>query len=211
MHQWYSVAMGIRNKVAFALDRLGVLPLALRAPPMTKVLTVLTYHRVATLPADYLFDAGVVDATVTQFEAHLAFVKRHYNVIALDQLRRFTHGQPLPPRALLITFDDGYRDNHDVVLPLLLRFGLTAVFFVATRYIDERRLYWWDTINYLVRSSNVTTLSVNYPTTLHFKLPAQRGLALRTFVTLMKEMRGLDSDRFLAQLATALKVPWSRD
>ena len=42
----------------------------------------------------------------------------------------------LPPRAVSITFDDGYRDNHDLALPLLKRHGLSATFYVTSGYLN---------------------------------------------------------------------------
>ncbi|MCK7493591.1 MAG: polysaccharide deacetylase family protein [Comamonadaceae bacterium] len=50
-------------------------------------------------------------------------------------MRRLGEGT-LPARALAITFDDGYADNHDVALPILRRHGLNATFFVATGFLD---------------------------------------------------------------------------
>ncbi len=53
----------------------------------------------------------------------------------------------------MITFDDGYRDNHATALPILKREGVTATFFVATGFIDAPRLPWWDEIAWMVRTS----------------------------------------------------------
>lgn len=203
--------MGIRDKLAKTLDRTGILNVVLKNRRGSDQLTVLTYHRVNELPSDYPYDADVVDATPSQFEEQLRFLQEHHHVVGLDALRRFCDGEPLPPRATLITFDDGYRDNHDVAMPMLQRFGMSAVFFIATRYIDERRLYWWDKINYLVNSATSTHVSLDYPVPLRFELPRERAEALSTFVILMKEMRGLDTERFLSEVAEAVGVPWSRD
>ena len=46
-----------------------------------------------------------------------------------------------------MTFDDGYLDNHDVALPILVKHGVRAVFFLATDYIERRRLFWWDRVS----------------------------------------------------------------
>ena len=54
-------------------------------------------------------------------------------------------------RRVLITFDDGYRDAHTLVFPLLRAHGLTATFFLATGFLDRPRLPWWDEIAWLAR------------------------------------------------------------
>ncbi len=46
-------------------------------------------------------------------------------------------GAPLPRKAVLITFDDGYRDNLENAAPILLRHGYPAVIFVPTGLLDD--------------------------------------------------------------------------
>jgi peptidoglycan/xylan/chitin deacetylase (PgdA/CDA1 family) len=100
-------------------------------------LPILVYHRVLPRPDPFQPDALDAAAAAWQFKL-LADV---FTVIPLDEacdrLRRGT----LPPRALAITFDDGYRDNHDVALPLLRGNGLTATFFVSTGMLDGGRMF----------------------------------------------------------------------
>ena len=71
----------------------------------------------------------------------MRFAKANFNVISLaDGVAGLKRGC-LPPRALSITFDDGYRDNHDIALPILLQLGLPATFFVATGFLDGGRMF----------------------------------------------------------------------
>jgi peptidoglycan/xylan/chitin deacetylase (PgdA/CDA1 family) len=81
------------------------------------------------------------------FASCLAFFQRHYSVIGLDAVRASLAGGPaLPPRALLITFDDGWRDNLEVALPLLRRAGLPSAIFLATDAVADPQPYWWQEI-----------------------------------------------------------------
>lgn len=109
-------------------------------------LSVLIFHRVVP-QVDPLFP-GEVDAG--RFDAILEWLSRAFNVVPLgDAVRGLAEGS-LPSRALAITFDDGYADNHDVALPILRRRGVTATFFVATGFLDGGRM-WNDTIIEAVR------------------------------------------------------------
>jgi len=66
------------------------------------------------------------------FEQQLDWLQRDYTLIGLDALEAAIEGTAaLPPRAALLTFDDGFVDHHDVVLPILQRRGLTGVFFLS--------------------------------------------------------------------------------
>src|SRR5262249_27677748 len=63
----------------------------------------------------------------------MAFVQRAYRVVSLDELvHALERGAQLPPRALVITFDDGYADNYRLGLPVLRALGLPATIYVAT-------------------------------------------------------------------------------
>src|SRR5436305_12728994 len=63
-----------------------------------------------------------------------------YTVVSLDDvIAHYLERKPLPPRAVLITFDDGYLDNLENAVPILRRHGYPAVLFVPLGYLNERR------------------------------------------------------------------------
>ena len=107
------------------------------------VLTVLMFHRV--LPQDDPRAAGA-NPTYTAWRDELAAVldllADWYSVIDLARLERIAAGEPAPPCPLLITFDDGWRDNFDHALPELAARDLPALLFVATDYVDDARGFW---------------------------------------------------------------------
>jgi peptidoglycan/xylan/chitin deacetylase (PgdA/CDA1 family) len=76
-----------------------------------------------------------------QFRDDLDYVARQYNVVSLsDVLGHKKTGTPLPDRALLLTFDDGFREMHDVAAPILQRKGIPATFFICSGCIDNETL-----------------------------------------------------------------------
>lgn len=79
--------------------------------------------------------------------AQLRAVRRLATVVPLDAaLAALAEGRPLPPRATALTFDDGYRDNLDAVLPMLRRLGLTATFYLVPGLIERTARPWWETL-----------------------------------------------------------------
>jgi peptidoglycan/xylan/chitin deacetylase (PgdA/CDA1 family) len=100
---------------------------------------VLMYHHIAAPPLGA--DAVRQDLSVTpeQFEAQLQYLhEQGYESIALnDLLMAVQTGAPLPPKPVVLTFDDGYRDNHEYALPLLQRYGYTGAFFLSVAFIDS--------------------------------------------------------------------------
>jgi peptidoglycan/xylan/chitin deacetylase (PgdA/CDA1 family) len=105
---------------------------ALLRLPRTPRLSVLAYHRVLAEP-DALRPS---EPTAAEFEARMRWVAANFEVLPLAAAARALAEDRLPKRALCITFDDGYADNHDLALPVLRRLGLPATFFVATGYLD---------------------------------------------------------------------------
>jgi len=199
-----------KRDLARLLDSSGALEAILRAkawspPPW---LTVLTYHRLHPQPEAQDFDRGVIDATPAEFDEQVGILRRYFSIVGVDELLGYMSGRPLPPRPAIITFDDGYRGCHDVALPILLKHGVKAVFFVATQYISERRVFWWDRIAYLIRKSERDAIEISYPLRTVLDLRAQREKAVGTLLGMVKRHYDLDLDRFLDELAKATGVAW---
>ena len=99
---------------------------------------ILMYHHIAVPPPDA--DAIRRDLSVppANFEAHLRYLAEEgYQSISLrDLLFHLAIGQPLPPKPIILTFDDGYVDNYANAFPLLKKYGFTATFFIITDFVD---------------------------------------------------------------------------
>jgi len=111
-------------------------------------LSVLIFHRVLAQP-DPIFPGEMHAA---RFEQLLAVLAEAFEVLPLSQAVQLQSLAQLPPRALAITFDDGYADNAEIALPLLQKQGLCATFFVATGFLDGGRMFNDSVIETLRRS-----------------------------------------------------------
>jgi len=130
--------------------------LSLASPGGTRGrLSVLIFHRVLPRP-DPLFPDEMHAA---RFDELCGWVSRWFNVLPLDEAVRLRAAGKLPARALAITFDDGYADNHDVAMPILLRHGLSATFFISTGYLDGGRM-WNDSVIEAVRGTTLGELDL---------------------------------------------------
>jgi peptidoglycan/xylan/chitin deacetylase (PgdA/CDA1 family) len=101
---------------------------------------ILMYHYVSELPADA--DATRIDLTVRPdiFRAQMDYLKEQgYTTISLYQLDdALLNGTPLPPKPIILTFDDGYIDHYINVFPVLQEHGFTGTFFIITGMPDNR-------------------------------------------------------------------------
>ncbi len=110
----------------------------------------LNYHRIGDAIGSP-FDHELYSATREAFAEQMAFLARHFDVVAPEELA----GLAAAPkgRHVLVTFDDGYRDNFELAFPVLRALGVRATFFVTTGFLDDRVLAWWDEIAWMVRRS----------------------------------------------------------
>jgi len=105
----------------------------LYAGPFYKGLPVFVYHKISsTKKPDFL-----TVATSTMRE-HLEYItKKGYNTIFLsDMIAHIEKGTPLPPKALMITLDDGFRDNYSDLYPLLKEFNCKANIFIVAGFVQ---------------------------------------------------------------------------
>jgi len=128
------------------IERIGVLDALERLDgERHDVLRVLTYHRVSD-PVDADLFPGLISATPSGFAGQMEYLATHWHVVSLPEvLDAYRTRSPLPHRAVLITFDDGYVDFEQQAWPILSRVGLPATLFVPTAYPDvPGRAFWWD-------------------------------------------------------------------
>jgi peptidoglycan/xylan/chitin deacetylase (PgdA/CDA1 family) len=151
--------------------------------------TIIMYHFVRDLiHSQYPEIKGL---SVEEFRGQLEYIQRYYNVVGVPDLLAALEAPDvsLPPRALLLTFDDGYRDHFENVFPILLEHRVTGAFFPPGKAVSE-----------------LEVLDVNK---IHFILAAvpDKGEILRALFTLLDEARGefplRDRDEYFGTLAHA--------
>ena len=204
------VRLRVRARLSFLLGRAGVSQawLAARRLGRPRWLTVLNYHRVDQLEAARDVDEGVLDATPASLDRQLGRLRRHCTPIALGDLLAHLDGADLPPNPALVTFDDGYRDNLATAAPILERHGIRGTFFIATNYVTERRVFWWDRISWTLKHARRRHFRLDYPSTLEVNLDAGTERPAWLLHRVVKTARLLDLERFLDELVSRADAPW---
>ena len=105
-------------------------------------LLVPLYHLVSDAPVPHVRHLYPVK-TVAQFSQDLDFLLKHFQPIDLPELLRLIKtGRPPARNALLLTFDDGLREFHDVIGPVLQAKGVPAVCFLNSDFLDNKGLFY---------------------------------------------------------------------
>lgn len=111
-------------------------------------LFVFIFHRVLGTPDPLLCS----EPDHHSFDWMVRYISTTFNVLTFGEAISRLQNADLPPAAACITFDDGYRDNFTVALPVLQRYGIKATFFIATGFLDGGRM-WNDDIIEAVRAT----------------------------------------------------------
>lgn len=125
-------------------------------------LTIVMYHYVRPLAGSRYPELKALE--LDHFRGQLAHIEKHYNVIDMEQLIAAVGPEavPLPDKALLLTFDDGYRDHIEHVAPLLRARGWQGSFFPPACSAIDRRVLDVNKLHFILASVADSRVLVEY-------------------------------------------------
>jgi peptidoglycan/xylan/chitin deacetylase (PgdA/CDA1 family) len=193
-----------------ALFHSGLLALARQARRRVRGI-VLRYHAVTEGGAPVAYAAPDVCMPVAAFRAQMAFVRRAYTVVPLDVVvDAVVRGGKLPPRALAITFDDGYADNHALALPVLRALGLPATVYVTSEPIDGRAPFWVSAARAIALGGRAGALAVPGADPIVLGDASEREAAAKALTRALVPLEAAARREWLARQAAAVGVDLDR-
>lgn len=176
----------------------------LESLPQRPLLMILNYHRIGN-PQETPYDPGTFSAAGDELDDQISCLKKRFQFITLEEAVHFATGGWSPRRTcILITFDDGYRDNYTLAFPILRSHGIQGVFFLPTYFVGTNHLPWWDVIAFVVRRSRHRQIHLQYPVTCSFDLDREDlSDVLRRILMLFKRPEMTDPEQFLSALEQA--------
>src|SRR5262245_33089754 len=171
-----------------------------------RILRVLTYHRIVE-PGDGTLYPGVVSCTPPAFERQVRALASRFHVISLaEAVAALRDRAALPPRALLLTFDDAYADFARHAWPVLRSQGLPAVLFVPTGFPDRAdRPFWWDRLYRAFASARREEPLPSAAGLLPLATPAARERSFRRVRDRVKELPHREAMELVARVCSALE------
>jgi peptidoglycan/xylan/chitin deacetylase (PgdA/CDA1 family) len=150
--------------------------------------SILRYHAIAE-PAANNYASPSICLSPALFEAQIKFFTKKYNIISLDDVALCLKQQrAFPPNSVVLTFDDGYRDNYHAY-QIMKKYGAHGTFYLAAGCIGEGENLWMFEVIYLLSNTkhsgtelNVNSQNYYFPltTSLH------RSLAIRKITSIIK-------------------------
>jgi len=166
-------------------------------------LQILVYHKVND-DRDPFFPAIPIDVFAKQMD----YFASNFNVCSLESAIEGMEHKDVPDNAVVVTFDDGYKDNYVNAFPILRRLSIPATIFLATDAISSGKVLWHDRVFAAFRETKVSFLkgfnenSGGYPLrTLEEKLFGQQHV-----LKLLRSLNGRERSLWLDQLIDRLEV-----
>ena len=98
---------------------------------------------------------------VGELEQILKELCRHYRFISIGEATEIISGRSRPvDNAAVLTFDDGYLNNFTQALPVLRKFNVPGVFYVASGLVETRQPYWFDRLDFVLQVAAKQGVSV---------------------------------------------------
>jgi peptidoglycan/xylan/chitin deacetylase (PgdA/CDA1 family) len=102
---------------------------------------ILTYHRINN--DNDPFFTGI---PVNIFESQMRYISSFFHVLSLEEALERIHLRDIPDNAVVVTFDDGYKDVYLNAFPVLKKFSVPATVFLATSAIGNGKILWHDRV-----------------------------------------------------------------
>ncbi|HKE98104.1 MAG TPA: polysaccharide deacetylase family protein [Actinomycetes bacterium] len=136
------------------------------------------------------------------FARQVATLKRMGTIVPLaSALDTLAGGRPLPPRAIALTFDDGYADNLELAVPVLRRLEVPATFFLVPGILERRVRPWWEVLGWAFGRSGAGTLDWRGQ-----GLPVQGEAGVRSMMRVAEQLKELDRAGRDAEVARLVEL-----
>jgi len=164
---------------------------------------ILLYHRVQPQPDPFLPAVPLRD-----FERQMECLARRFRVIPLEQALRGVEARDVPDSAVVLTFDDGYRDNFDHAFPVLRSLGLPATIFLTTGLVGTSCLLWHDRVFRAFALTSERSLGPfgEPPATYDLEGPGARETARDRILEYLKTLHPVEREKRIDDLVARLSV-----
>jgi peptidoglycan/xylan/chitin deacetylase (PgdA/CDA1 family) len=110
---------------------------------LSPVKTLLPYHHVVS-DKELLHIKNLYSyKNIKQFRDDLEFLIKHFTAVSVEDLvESMEKGRPLKEGSFLLTFDDGFKEVHEVIAPILHEKKIPAIFFINPAFIDNKELFY---------------------------------------------------------------------
>ena len=193
--------VGIKHLLSTAATLVGAFRVArMFSDP---AVTIIAYHRIV--------DDGqpsvrpYIAVTARELRRQIRFFRRHYTLITLAEAVERIEQSRVDKHYLVITFDDGYRDNHDLGLEVFSSEGVQPAIFITTGCVDGGKLLWPDVIRHMLYAADIKPhVALETPKVVIGSSLASRIRASKAIIAHVKKLEPGERETYVAALQRLL-------
>ena len=172
-------------------------------------LTILLYHGVTGHTSQGIENYSRKHIMEDDFYRQMQYLSEYCNVLAIDDyLALRVNKKPLPPRAVIISFDDGFRNNFTTAAPILEEFSLPAVFYISSGIVNTDLMFWVDVIEDCLNFVRKGTVKIQLNEKYDFSLNTEQEKlkALDTIKSYCKNSSVAEKNRVIDDIQSITRV-----
>jgi len=142
-----------------------------------KKIRILMYHGVENKQTDFNLDISSLVISTKNFEKQIKSLSKSYNIMSMHDLTNHIKKKiPFPSNSVIITFDDGLKNNFINAFPILQKYNTKATIFLITDYIDTLKISWLNKLVYILKKIGISKFIEEFKN----KFPAYSNLLEKT-------------------------------
>jgi peptidoglycan/xylan/chitin deacetylase (PgdA/CDA1 family) len=170
---------------------------------------ILMYHSVQEDPSLQADSLGEIIHSQQVFRQQMELVAREFHPLSLGELTVLLgRKEKIPERSVVVTFDDGYRDNFEVAMPILDQVGMTATFYVTVECIEKCRPPWPSPVRFALRTTKRKTWKDPSGMSWLLETAADRDRAFAKACEYCCKLSGAAQETLVTSIATELDASY---
>jgi peptidoglycan/xylan/chitin deacetylase (PgdA/CDA1 family) len=165
------------------------------------------YHSVLEDPSRQADSLGGIVHSQSVFSQQMELLAREFHPLSIEELQTMLRGEEkIPNRSVLVTFDDGYRDNCQNALPILDSVGVPATFYITVDCVEKGLPPWPSRVRYALRSTRRKAWSDPAGASWALETGAQRDQAFAKACEYCCRLAGSVQEQLVSGIETQLEV-----
>ena len=138
--------------------------------------TILLYHGVTNVQSREIENYSKKHISQNTFLSQMKYLKKNCNLISVEDFLTIRENkESLPPKSVIVTFDDGFKNNYTIAAPILDELGVPAVFYVCSGVVDTDVMFWVDILEDCLNFCNKKSIEIELDKKHEFMIDNQRN------------------------------------
>jgi peptidoglycan/xylan/chitin deacetylase (PgdA/CDA1 family) len=177
-------------------------------------LTILLYHGVTRIRSKGIENNQGKHISESEFLDQMKYIRRYCNILSIDDFMEIKkNGDSLPPKSVIISFDDGFRNNYSVAAPILNDLRIPAIFYISSGIVNTDMMFWVDILEDSINLTNkkIICIDLEERKTFNIRNDEEKINALTAIKGYCKKTSSIEKDRIINQVQDVTGVVASVD